>query len=500
MAVELHPDLERSEFTLDDLVFPPTRIPDFEAHEVDLTTNLTRRITLGKPLISSPMDTVTGSQMAILMALHGGIGVIHYNFPTIDSQMEEVIKVRRFKAGFVRDPVVLSQTANVCDVYKAAKLNGFFSFPITIDGTRETPMVGMVTRRDVRHEEEDSMKMVCEVMTPRDALIVADRRTTLDCNDTGPALKIFKDKHLDTVPIVDDNFHIVALVTDSDIIKDKKYPQATQDENKQLKVLVAVESRFDKTTKERIMAAKYAGASGIIPDARNIYASHLEIARYVKKNAPELDVILGNVVTAKVVDQVMTEAGQFVDGFRVGIGSGELCISTETLGIGRALGSALYEVSGAIKKYENKYGPIGLIADGGIKFIPRHIIGILMLGAGVAMMGSELGGLEESPVAATFDSEKRQRVKRVRGMGSEGAITDRQGGQRYGVDQSASVNRYAEGISKTIAYKGPGLENLQKLFAGVRQGMQGLGFRNIAELQKYGYIVPANKAISKGTL
>ncbi|MFH0937326.1 MAG: IMP dehydrogenase [Candidatus Daviesbacteria bacterium] len=494
---KLHQSLLDSEFTLDDIVFPPLEIPNFEWKDVDLTTKLTKNLTLKSPLMSSPMDTVTGSEMAILMALLGGIGVIHYNFPTLEDQIREVEKVRRFEAGFVLNPVVLNKNATVGTVFEAADKNGFFSYPITLDGTLKTPMIGFVTRRDVRYQE-DLGKSVLEVMTPKAKLIVAHKRNTLDKNDIRAANKIIRDHNLDTLPIVDDQFRVVALVTDSDLSKDEKYPVATKDQNQQLKVLVAVESRL-KTAQERIMAAKAAGASGIVVDARNIFQDHLEIAKWSKKHAPDLEVILGNVVTKEVVVEAMKYVGKFIDAFRIGMGTGETCVTTESLGLGRSLGSAVYEVAQALIPFKKKFGHIGLIADGGIK-TPHHIVGALMLGSDCAMMGSELAGLEESPIRAEYNSERQQMIKTVRGMGSVEAIREKAGANRYMVTETAALDRFPEGIKKTIAYKGAGEPYLKMLIAGIRQAFHGLGYKNIGQLQTKGIAYLGRKAISKGTL
>lgn len=494
---KLHPKLQGEEFTLDDIEFPLLKVPGFELGEVDITTQLTQGIILKTPLISSPMDRVTGYKMAILMALSGGIGAIHFDFPTIGAQMEEVERVRRFEAGFVKNPVVLGKDATIADVFQNAKEHGFYSYPITEDGTLESPMVGLVKKTDVRYREDLAAK-VAEVMTPKDRLIVAHRKDTLDINDIRAANAKLRSCNLETLPIIDDEYKVVALVTDRDLQMDAQYPMATKDDNKQLKVLVAVESRLE-TAKARIKAARDAGAAGIIVDNRNIFRSHIEISRWVKKEVPELDVILGNIVMPEVAKTVLDEAGDCIDAFRVGIGTGEVCITTELLGLGRAMGSSLYDIDQVVKEYRRQTGKfIGIIADGGIKS-PAHIVGALMLGANCVMMGSELAGLAESPSKEEYDPA-RGYVKTIRGMGSAGAIAERPGANRYMVTEVAPQLRYAEGIEKKIPYKGPGEPYLNLLFAGVRQAMHGLGHRNLDELYRDGYIIPNVKATSKGTL
>lgn len=493
----LHLSLQQSEFTLDDVSFAPEKIPNFEVKEVDLTTRLTERITLKSPLISSPMDTVTGYRMATLLALHGGIGVIHFNYPAIEDQMREVERVRRYEAGFVRNPVVVGPDATVGTINNLGEKNGFFSYPITADGTLEGLLIGIVTHRDIRFLEDPNVGVV-DIMTYRDKLVVARKEETLDKGDIKAANQILRACKLDTLPIVDEDGRVVALVTDSDLEKDKKFPLATKDENKQLKVLVAVESRFG-SARERIIAARDFGASGIVVDSRNIFADHLKIAEFTKKEAPELDVILGNVVTTGVIRQVMEEAGGYIDGFRVGIGTGEVCITTESLGIGRTMGSSIHAVEEALRYYQETLGRhIGIIADGGIKS-PSHIVAAMILGADAVMMGSELAGLDESPIPAHWDSDRVMLVKRVRGMGSAAAISERAGASRYGLPIDPLYGRVAEGTEKIIPYKGPGGPVLTSLFSGIRQSMHGLGMRSVEELHNQGTIIPYKRSLSKGT-
>lgn len=188
---KLHSDLQNKEFWYKDITLIPNRLPDFERDEVDLTTNFTKKITLKTPFVSSPMDTVTEAEMAILMALMGGIGVIHYNFSTIDEQIAEVEKVKRFQAGFVFNPIVLSPENTVRDVYNVNEKYGFFSVPITEDGTLNSKLVGIVTHRDVRYRKDMETKLN-EVMTPREKLIVARKSETIDKNDLRAANNILK--------------------------------------------------------------------------------------------------------------------------------------------------------------------------------------------------------------------------------------------------------------------------------------------------------------------
>jgi IMP dehydrogenase len=491
---KLHPDLLNKEFWYKDITLIPNCLPDFERNEVDLTTYFTKRIVLKTPFVSSPMDTVTEAEMAILMALMGGIGVIHYNFSTIDEQIKEVEKVKRFQAGFVFNPVVLSPENTIKDVYDINNKYGFFSTPITEDGTLNSKLVGIVTRRDVRYRKDIETKLK-EIMTPREKLIVAKKSETVDKNDLNLAIEILRKNNLDTLPIVDEKGKICALVTDSDIRKNEKYPLATKNENNQLRVFIAVESRLN-LAKERIAKAILAGIDGIIIDASVVFKEQLEIAKWVKENFPNLEVVLGNIDSAEMVEKIMTAASQYVDALRVGIGPGAACITQQELGTGRAQASAVWECAQAAKKLEPKYGFIPIIADGGIKIPdfegqdiakPGDITKALALGSQTVMMGSLLAGLDESPGEKEFDYEENRMVKKYRGMGSLEAM-ERRSAVRYAVDKTKI--RIAEGKVIKVPYRGSGYDFIPQLIAGVKQSLQKQGFKNIKELQKEADIRP----------
>jgi len=392
---KLHPSLQNKEFWYKDIALVPNRLPDFERDEVDLAANFTKKIVLKAPFVSAPMDTVTGSEMAIMMALMGGIGVIHYNFLTINEQIEEAEKVKRFEAGFVFDPIVLSLQNTIGDVYQFAEKYGFFSYPITADGTLDSRLVGIITHRDVRYRK-DLETPIKTVMTSRDKLVVAKKSETVDRNDLEAANKILKEGNLDTLLIVDENDKLVALVTDSDMEKNKTYPLATKNENKQLRVFIAVEGRL-KLSKERIEKAYEAGVDGIVIEASVVFREQLEIAKLCKENFPSLEVIIGNVGSAEMVREIMQGGFKYCDAIKIGMGPGAACITQQELGTGRAQASAVWDCSQEVKRLEPKYGFVPLIADGGIKVIdearesikkPGDISKALALGAQTVMMGS----------------------------------------------------------------------------------------------------------------
>lgn len=494
---KLHPDLENKEFWYKDITLIPNRLPSFERDEVDLSSNFSKSLVLKTPLVSSPMDTVTEAKMAILMALMGGIGVIHYNFSTIDEQIKEVEKVKKFQAGFVFNPVVLSPQNSIGDVYDIDEKHGFFSCPITEDGTLNSKLAGIVTHRDVRYRNDMGTKLK-EVMTPREKLIVAKKSETVDKDDLSLAIKTLRENNLDTLLIVDSEDKVAALVTDSDVRKDEQFPLATENKNNQLRVFIAVESRL-KLAQERIKKAVTAGIDGIIIDASVVFREQIAIAKWVKENFPKLEVILGNVDSAEMVERILDEGANFVDGLRVGIGPGAACITQQELGTGRAQASAVWECAQAIKKLEPKYGPVSVIADGGIKIPdmeneditkPGDISKALALGAQTVMMGSLLAGLDESPGEKEFDYEENRMVKKYRGMGSLEAMESRSA-VRYAVDKTKI--RIAEGVVVKAPYRGSGYDFLPRLIIGIRQSLQKQGFKSIRELQAEADIRPLSK-------
>jgi len=491
---KLHPDLQNKEFWYKDITLIPNQLPDFERDEVDLTTNFTKRIRLKTPFVSAPMDTVTEAKMAILMSLMGGIGVIHYNFLTIDEQIKEVEKVKRFQAGFVFNPVVLSSQNTIRDVYNINEKYGFFSTPITEDGTLNSKLVGIVTRRDVRYRKDMDTKLK-DIMTPREKLIAAKKSETVDKNDLHFANEILRKNNLDTLPIVDEKDKVVALVTDSDLKKNMQYPLATKNENKQLKVFIAVESRLG-LAKERIGKGYDAGIDGIVIDASVVFKEQLEIAKYCKENFPKLDIVLGNIGSAGMVREIIEAGFDYCDALKVGMGPGAACITQEELGTGRAQASAVWDCVKAAKKLEKKYGFLPIIADGGIRIAdtieqemtkPGDITKALALGAKTCMMGSLLAGLDESSGEKEFDYEENRMVKKYRGMGSIEAM-EKRGALRYGIEKMKI--KIPEGKVIKVPYRGSGYDFIPKLIAGVKQSFQKQGFRNIKELQEEADIRP----------
>ena len=280
----LHESLIGREFGYDDILLVLNNLPGFERHEVGLSSNLTRKVVLDVPFVSSPMDTVTGGKMAVAMAALGGIGAIHYNYRTLEEQIEEVRSVKIWESAFITNPVTLPPTATIRDVYALKEKHGFFTAPIVDNNGR---LLGIVKKSDVLYAEDrfpEGMNTNVThklVWTPRERLVVAHRKDTLDKTgedgrrnvDEGikEANRILRGvgtsrKPIETLPIVDDNDRLVALVTDRDLRKDKEFPYATKDGNKHLMVFAAVESRLG-LARQRIRELRAADCDGIVIDA-----------------------------------------------------------------------------------------------------------------------------------------------------------------------------------------------------------------------------------------
>jgi IMP dehydrogenase len=322
---------------------------------------------------------------------------------------------------------------------------------------------------------------------------VAKKSETVDKNNLDLATEILRKNNLDTLPIIDTEEKVVALVTDSDIRKQKYFPLATVDDNKRLRVFIAVESRLN-LAKERIKKGVEVGVDGILIDAGVVFKEQIEIAKWAKKNFPKLEVVLGSIDSAEQVFKILKEASQYCDALRVGIGPGAACITQQELGTGRAQASAVWDCAQAVKKVEKKYGFCPVIADGGIKIPdladiqkPGDITKAMALGAQSVMMGSLLAGLDESPGEQEFDYEENRMVKKYRGMGSIEAM-EKRGGVRYGIEKVKI--KVPEGRVIKVAYRGSGYDFIPKLIAGVKQSLQKQGFRNIKELQKEADIRP----------
>jgi IMP dehydrogenase len=456
-------------YTYDDLIMMPGHI-GFGLHEIDISSQLTRNIKLQAPFVSSPMDTVTEHRMAITMALQGGIGIIHSNMSP-EEQAEEVRKVKKFKNGFITDPICLAPDSTAADVFRIKKQLNFSSFPITEGGRIGGKLLGIISNRDTSFIE-DPKATVASFMTPREHLVVAQEGISLV--EANEILKVSKKGKL---PVVNDADELVALIARTDLQKHRDNPLASKEAvNKQLLCGAAIGTR-PADRELRAPRLVEAGVDVIVVDSSqgdSIY--QIETIRYLKQKFPNVDVIGGNVVTPSQAYHLI-KAG--VDGLRVGMGIGSICTTQEICAVGRAQASAVYHVA----KFARKYG-IPIVADGGIKST-GHITKALCLGAGCVMMGGMLAGTDESP--GEYFYQDGVRLKRYRGMGSLEAMTKGSESRYVWEDVSmaaVSAIKVAQGVSGAVQDKGTLRRYFPYLMQGVRHGLQDAGCRSVTEAQE----------------
>lgn len=435
---------------------------DFHPGEVDLRSRVTRDLELSIPMVSSPMDTVTEDRMAISMALIGGVGIIHYN-NTIEEQVELVQKVKRYKNGFITDPITLSPDQTIEDLDRVKSRYGFSGIPITEDGTRNSRLIGIVTNRDVDFEKDRTRKLR-EVMTGSDDLITAKEGTELS-----NANEILRRSKKGKLPLVNDQGQLVALVCRSDLKKHREFPNASKDSKKRLLVGAAISTK--PQGRDRLEALAEAGVDIVVIDSAQGNSSfQVEVIQWIKKTFPELQIIAGNVVTAEQAYNLI-QAG--ADALRIGMGSGSICITQETMAVGRAQATAVYHTARLARKFN-----VPVLADGGISTI-GDISNALATGASIAMMGSMFAGTTEAP--GEYYYENGVRLKKYRGMASLEAM-EVGGDKRYfSEDQNIKV---AQGVSGAVVDKGSMLNFVPYLLQGLKQSFQDMGIKSIPEMHE----------------
>lgn len=440
--------------TFDDVLLVPAA-SDVLPHEVDITTNLTRDIKLNIPMISSGMDTVTESRMAIAMAREGGMGVIHKNM-SIEEQAHEVDKVKRSEHGIIVDPIYLSPQNLLADAEELMRKYAISGVPVTVDGK----LVGIITNRDMRFENELN-KPIGEVMT-KDNLVTAPVGTSLE-----EAKAILRRHRIEKLPLVDDNGYLKGLITIKDIEKATKYPNSAKDSSGRLLVGAAV--GVSKDLYDRMEALVAAKADVIIVDtAHGHSAGVLRTLKEIKKTFPFMPVIAGNVATAAGTEALI-EAG--ADAVKVGIGPGSICTTRVIAGIGVPQITAVYECASVGRRYN-----IPIIADGGIKY-SGDIAKAIAAGGNVVMMGNILAGTDESPGETVIYQGRSYKV--YRGMGSLGAMKL---GSKDRYFQSEAKKLVPEGIEGRVPYKGMLADTIFQMVGGLRASMGYCGCHNIQEM------------------
>ncbi len=443
--------------TYDDLILLPGYI-DFGIGEVELSSKLTREVSLASPLCSSPMDTVTESDMAVNLALCGGIGFIHYN-NTIEEQSELVRRVKRFENGFITDPLVLGPDHKIRDIDEVHQRHGFSGIPITDSGDLGGKLIGIVTNRDIDFEKDRDIALR-EVMTTD--LVTAEQGLSLR-----EANKIIRESKKGKLPIVDRAGRLVALVSRTDLKKNRDFPESSKDGENRLLAGAALSTRLED--RDRLDALVTAGVDVVVVDSAQGNSSfQVEMLQHAKREYPDLQLIAGNVVTKSQCANLIAAGA---DGIRVGMGPGSICTTQETMAVGRGQAAAVY--SCALHCREQG---VPVIADGGIRDI-GHIVKALAMGASSVMMGLMFAGTAETP--GEYYYQNGVRLKRYRGMASIEAM-ESGGGKRYFAEGERI--KVAQGVSGMVMDKGSVRNLIPYLKQGLRHALQDIGVRSVPSL------------------
>lgn len=476
-AQEIFNNSECQGITFDDLISLPAAI-DFNVGDVDLTTRISRNYSLHYPLCSTPMDTVTESEMATFMALNGGIGFIHSNC-TVDEQVAMIKKVKFYENGFILEPAVLSPNDIVSDLDYLRNSKKISGVPVTIDGKIGSKLVGLISNRDTDFLEDRS-KRISDLMTPVEKLVTG--LYPLSIEEANELLKSSKKGYL---PVVDSDGNLRALTTRTDLKKQQAFPMSSKDRNGKLLVGAAVKaSARDEIDMYRVSQLAASGCNIIIMDAQNGDCDRqIEYIKNIKKEFPDLDVIAGNVVRPSQA-KALLDAG--CDGLRIGMGSGSIATTQVVKAVGRPQLSSIYACAKLAKKYQ-----VPVIADGGIKNT-GCIIKALSIGASCVMMGSLLAGVTETP--GDYFYQNGIRLKNYRANSSNtpnlakdslflgsGSLSNPSSPIRQRSNSVTEWNSRAvsSGVSGAVVDKGPLNRYFPYLCQSIRHGLQDMGTRSL---------------------
>lgn len=465
---------EEPGLTYDDVLLMPN-YSEILPHEASLKSRFSKNIALNIPIASSAMDTVTESQTAICMAQEGGIGVIHKNL-SIEDHAREVSKVKKYESGIVMDPITVSPEQTLASVKALVERHGFSGFP-AVDS--EGKIAGIITNRDIRYET-DNTKRVKEMMTDVDHLVVAPEGVSLE-----DAKKILHAHRIEKLPIVTERGKLLGIVTVKDIEKSIAYPNANKDSLGRLRVAAAV-GVGDKEVL-RAKALIDAGVDAIVIDTAHGHSKGvIEMLKTVKELSEKIDVVAGNVATAKACKDLIAAGA---DGIKVGIGPGSICTTRVIAGIGVPQLQALLDSREVCLK-----AGVPFIADGGIKY-SGDIVKALAAGAETVMIGSLFAGTDEAPGERVIYQGRAYKL--YRGMGSMGAMV-RGSKDRYGQASVTDENKLVpEGIEGQVPYRGPLSENIYQLLGGIRSGMGYTGAANLSELREKAQFVKISPSALK---
>jgi len=447
--------------TFDDVLLVPAR-SDVLPREVDLSTQLTRNVRIGLPVLSAAMDTVTEARLAITMAQEGGMGIIHKNMP-IAAQAREVMRVKKFESGVIADPITISPDATIRQVIELTRARGISGVPV-VSGAK---VVGIVTHRDLRFERQLDAP-VSTVMTPKARLV-----TVREGAPKEEVQRLLHKHRIEKVLVVGDGDELRGMITVKDFQKATEFPRASKDATGRLRVGAAVGTSPD--TVERVAALREAGVDVIVVDTSHGHSRGvLEMVAKLKGKWSDLEIIAGNIVTAEgALDLVSAGA----DAVKVGIGPGSICTTRVVAGVGVPQISAVANVAAALAAQG-----VPLIADGGIRY-SGDLAKAIAAGAHAVMIGGMFAGTEESP--GEVELYQGASYKSYRGMGSLGAMSEKHGSaDRYFQDTSSELEKLVpEGIEGRVPYKGSLVSILYQLAGGLRAAMGYTGSGSIEQMR-----------------
>ncbi|MDB9747594.1 IMP dehydrogenase [Gammaproteobacteria bacterium] len=446
--------------TFDDVLLLP-RYSDFIPSEASTETKLTKNISIKMPLISAAMDTVTESRMAIALAEAGGIGIIHKNNST-DEQVAQVRAVKKHESGVVRDPTTIRSSRSIAELKQLTDELNISGMPVVDDGI----LKGIVTSRDFRYAD-DMAAPVSSIMTPLEKLVTVTEGTSQE-----EVKKLMYENRIEKILVLDDEKSLTGLVTMKDIEKSAEHPNATKDSSGRLLVGAALGTGSD--TLERARALKEVGVDLFAIDSAHGHSKNvIETIKSIKKEFPDIDVIGGNVATPEGAI-ALAKAG--ADAIKVGMGPGSICTTRIIAGIGVPQITAILTIKEALKDHD-----IGIIADGGIRF-SGDVAKAIAAGADTVMLGGLFAGTEEAP--GEVELYQGRSFKTYRGMGSIGAMSERQDANRYFQEDVSSEKLVPEGIEGRVPFKGWVISVINQLIGGLRQSMGYVGSKTIADMQE----------------
>ncbi len=462
--------LKSKALTFDDVLLLP-KYSDFLPSEAVVESELTKNITLKTPLLSAAMDTVTESNMAISLAEAGGIGVIHKN-NSIEEQGDLVRAVKKYESGIVRDPVIINSKKSIGELKQLTNELRISGMPVVDDGK----LKGIVTSRDFRYA--DNMEAdVSSIMTPFDKLV-----TVKEGFSQKDVMTLMYTNRIEKVLVLDEKNNLSGLVTMKDIEKAAQHPDATKDTSGRLKVGAALGTSID--TLDRAKALYESGVDIFVIDSAHGHSKNvLDTIKLLKKEFPQIDIIGGNIATAEAALE-LAKAG--ADAVKVGMGPGSICTTRIIAGIGVPQITAIMEIKKALVEMDVK-----IIADGGIRF-SGDIAKAIAAGADSVMLGSLFAGTEEAP--GKVELFQGRSFKTYRGMGSIGAMTEREDANRYLQEDVETDKLVPEGIEGRVPYKGLVINVINQLVGGLRQSMGYIGCKTIKEMQTNSQFVEITNA------